>query len=83
VKYTAQNAGTKRLLTPSLSYLRGGICCSDNTAESDDVVTTLTLLRYTIVKVLWIVYSLTARTRDVRGKFVAGIARMFGGEVTS
>jgi len=47
------------------------------------VVTTPTISGYCIKKVLGIVTGLTARTRGVGGKFVAGIQSMVGGEVSA
>lgn len=47
------------------------------------VVTTPTVPRYRITGVLGIVTGLTARTRGMGGKFVAGIQSMFGGEVSA
>jgi uncharacterized protein YbjQ (UPF0145 family) len=47
------------------------------------VVTTPTISGYRIRKVLGVVTGLTARTRGVGGKFVAGIQSMVGGEVSA
>jgi len=47
------------------------------------VVTTPTLPGYRIKKILGVVTGLTARTRGVGGKFVAGIQSMVGGEVSA
>lgn len=47
------------------------------------IVTTPTIPGYRIKNVLSIVTGLTARTRGMGGKFVAGIQSMFGGEVSA
>lgn len=47
------------------------------------VVTTPTIPGYRVVKILGVVSGLTARTRGVGGKFVAGIQSMLGGEVSA
>jgi len=47
------------------------------------VVTTPTISGYRIKRVLGVVTGLTARTRGVGGKFVAGIQSMMGGEVSA
>lgn len=47
------------------------------------VVTSPHLPGYKIVRVLGVVSGITARTRGVGGKFIAGIQGMFGGEVTA
>ena len=47
------------------------------------VVTTPTVPGYRVKKVLGVVTGLTARTRGVGGKFVAGIQSMVGGEVSA
>ncbi len=47
------------------------------------LVTTPTLPGYRIKKILGVVTGLTARTRGVGGKFVAGIQSMVGGEVSA
>ena len=47
------------------------------------VVTSPTVPRYRIKKVLGVVSGLTARTRGVGGKFVASIQSLVGGEVTA
>ena len=46
-------------------------------------VTTPTVPGYQVTKILGIVTGLTARTRGVGGKFVAGIQSMLGGEVSA
>jgi uncharacterized protein YbjQ (UPF0145 family) len=46
-------------------------------------VTTPTVPGYRVKHVITIVTGLTARTRGVGGKFVAGIQSMFGGEVSA
>jgi uncharacterized protein YbjQ (UPF0145 family) len=47
------------------------------------VVTTGQLPGYKVKKVLGVVSGLTARTRGIGGKFVAGFEAMLGGEVRS
>jgi len=47
------------------------------------VVTTPTIPGYRIKRVLGMVTGMTARTRGVGGKFVAGIQSMVGGEVSA
>jgi uncharacterized protein YbjQ (UPF0145 family) len=47
------------------------------------VVTTPTISGYRIKRILGVVTGLTARTRGVGGKFVAGIQSMVGGEVSA
>jgi len=47
------------------------------------VVTTPTIPGYRVKKVLGVATGLTARTRGVGGKFVAGIQSMVGGEVSA
>jgi len=47
------------------------------------VVTTPTVPRHNVVKVLGPVHGLTVRTRGVGGKIVAGIQGIFGGEVSA
>ena len=47
------------------------------------IVTTPTIPGYSVKKILGIVTGLTARTRGVGGKFVAGIQSMVGGEVSA
>ncbi|MEM2889117.1 MAG: heavy metal-binding domain-containing protein [Candidatus Bathyarchaeia archaeon] len=47
------------------------------------VVTTPTIPGYRIRRVLGMVTGMTARTRGVGGKFVAGIQSMVGGEVSA
>lgn len=47
------------------------------------IVTTPSVPGYHIRKVLGVVTGLTARTRGVGGKFVAGIQSVFGGEVSA
>ena len=57
---------------------------SSGTPHSDIIiVTTPTVPRYHITSILGIVTGLTARTRGMGGKFVAGIQSMFGGEVSA
>ena len=61
----------------------------DNPAEKPKelidflVVTSPCLPGYHITKILGVVSGLTARTRGMGGKFVAGIESMLGGEITS
>ncbi|MFQ5711961.1 MAG: YbjQ family protein [Candidatus Geothermarchaeales archaeon] len=53
-------------------------------AEKDFImVTTPQIPGYRITKVLGVVTGLTARTRGMGGKFVAGIQSMLGGEVSA
>ena len=47
------------------------------------VVTTPTIPRYRVKRILGVVTGLTARTRGVGGKFVASIQSMVGGEVSA
>jgi uncharacterized protein YbjQ (UPF0145 family) len=47
------------------------------------VVTTPTIPGYRIKNVVGVVTGLTARTRGMGGKFVAGIQSMLGGEVSA
>jgi uncharacterized protein YbjQ (UPF0145 family) len=47
------------------------------------VTTTPTIPGYKVKKVLGVVTGLTARTRGVGGKFVAGFQSMVGGEVSA
>lgn len=47
------------------------------------IVTTPTVPGYHVKKVMGIVTGLTARTRGMGGKFVAGIQSMLGGEVSA
>lgn len=47
------------------------------------VVTTPTVAGYRLTRVLGVVTGLTARTRGVGGRFVAGIQSMVGGEVSA
>ena len=47
------------------------------------VVTTPTIPGYRVTKILGLVSGLTARTRGMGGKFVAGIQSMLGGEVSA
>ena len=47
------------------------------------VVNSPNLPGYRVVRVLGVVSGITARTRGVGGKFIAGIQGMFGGEVTA
>ena len=47
------------------------------------VVTTPTIPGYRVTKILGMVSGLTARTRGMGGKFVAGIQSMLGGEVSA
>ena len=47
------------------------------------IVTTPTVPNYRVKMVLDVVTGLTARTRGVGGKFVAGIQSMIGGEVSA
>ena len=47
------------------------------------VVTTPTIPGYRVAKILGLVSGLTARTRGMGGKFVAGIQSMLGGEVSA
>ncbi len=52
--------------------------------ENDVMVVTMdTIPGYRVKKVVGLVSGLTARTRGMGGKFVAGIESMFGGEVTA
>jgi len=46
-------------------------------------VTSQTIPGFRVKKVLGVVTGLTARTRGIGGKFVAGIESMIGGEVTA
>lgn len=46
-------------------------------------MTTPTIPGYRVTRVLAVVTGLTARTRGMGGKFVAGIQSMFGGEVSA
>lgn len=46
-------------------------------------VTTPTIAGYRVTRVIAVVTGLTARTRGMGGKFVAGIQSMFGGEVSA
>ncbi len=52
-------------------------------ADDIMVVTLNEIPGYKVKKVVGLVSGLTARTRGVGGKFVAGIESMVGGEVTS
>ncbi len=47
------------------------------------ILTTPTVPGFKVKKILGVVTGLTARTRGVGGKFVAGIQSMFGGEVSA
>jgi uncharacterized protein YbjQ (UPF0145 family) len=47
------------------------------------IVTTPTIPGYRVKKILGVVTGLTARTRGMGGKFVAGIQSMLGGEVSA
>jgi uncharacterized protein YbjQ (UPF0145 family) len=47
------------------------------------VATTPTISGYKIKKILGVVTGITARTRGIGGKFVAGIQSMVGGEVSA
>jgi len=47
------------------------------------VVTTPTIPGYRVTRILGLVSGLTARTRGMGGKFVAGIQSMLGGEVSA
>ncbi len=47
------------------------------------MVTTPTVPGYEVKKILGIVSGLTARTRGIGGKFLAGIESMIGGEVST
>ncbi len=47
------------------------------------IVTTPTIPGYRVTRVIAVVTGLTARTRGMGGKFVAGIQSMFGGEVSA
>jgi len=47
------------------------------------IVTTPTIPGYRVKKILGIVTGLTARTRGMGGKFVAGLQSMVGGEVSA
>ena len=47
------------------------------------IVTTPTIPGYRVKKLLGVVTGLTARTRGMGGKFVAGIQSMMGGEVSA
>ena len=47
------------------------------------IVTTPSVSGYKIKKILGVVTGMTARTRGVGGKFVAGIQSMVGGEVSA
>ena len=47
------------------------------------IVTTPTIPGYRVKKILGMVSGLTARTRGMGGKFVAGIQSMLGGEVSA
>jgi len=47
------------------------------------IVTTPTISGYRIKKILGVVTGVTARTRGMGGKFVAGIQSMVGGEVSA
>ena len=47
------------------------------------VVTTPTIPGYRVKRILGVVTGLTARTRGMGGKFVAGIQSMLGGEVSA
>ena len=47
------------------------------------VVTTPTMPGYKVKRILGVVTGMTARTRGVGGKFVAGIQSMVGGEVSA
>ena len=46
-------------------------------------VTTPTITGYRVTRVIAVVTGLTARTRGMGGKFVAGIQSMFGGEISA
>ncbi|MEW6722074.1 MAG: heavy metal-binding domain-containing protein, partial [Candidatus Micrarchaeota archaeon] len=52
-------------------------------AEDILVVTTNEVPGRKVAKVLGIASGLTARSRGVGGKFIAGIESMFGGEITA
>lgn len=47
------------------------------------IVTTPTIPGYRVRKIIGVVTGLTARTRGMGGKFVAGIQSMMGGEVSA
>ena len=52
-------------------------------ATSFPIVTTPTIPGYRVKKIVGVVSGLTARTRGVGGKFVAGLQSMVGGEVSA
>jgi len=52
-------------------------------ATAFPIVTTPTIPGYRVKKIVGIVTGLTARTRGMGGKFVAGIQSMMGGEVSA
>lgn len=53
-------------------------------AVSDTIiVTTPTIHGYTVQRIIGVVTGLTARTRGMGGRFVAGIQSMVGGEVSA
>jgi uncharacterized protein YbjQ (UPF0145 family) len=54
-----------------------------STVSGFPIVTTPTIPGYRVTKILGVVTGLTARTRGMGGKFVAGIQSMLGGEVSA
>ncbi len=53
------------------------------TVSGFPIVTTPTIAGYRVNKILGVVTGVTARTRGVGGKFVAGIQSIVGGEVSA
>jgi uncharacterized protein YbjQ (UPF0145 family) len=60
-----------------------GIGAASLTGSDILIVTSQTIPGFRVKKVLGVVTGLTARTRGIGGKFVAGIESMIGGEVTA
>ena len=60
-----------------------GIGAASLTSSDIIAVTSQTVPGFRVKKVLGLVTGLTARTRGIGGKFVAGIESMIGGEVTA
>jgi uncharacterized protein YbjQ (UPF0145 family) len=60
-----------------------GIGAASLTGSDIVIVTSQTIPGFRVKKVLGVVTGLTARTRGIGGKFIAGIESMIGGEVTA
>jgi uncharacterized protein YbjQ (UPF0145 family) len=60
-----------------------GVEVASSTGSDIIAVTSQTVPGFRVKKVLGLVTGLTARTRGIGGKFIAGIESMIGGEVTA